>query len=137
MLSRQTKIHMEDQPVIGFFLAQLHYLVALFILENGKEECAMDKANKNGLTVADTKVNGHMIKPTATGNYTMLTETSMKEIGWTIKQTEEVYILMLTVLNIMVNGKMISNMVLVLRHGLMVQYMKANTTKERKMVEES
>ena len=65
-----------------------------------------------------------------------LMETSMKENGSMIKLTETVHILMRTVLHMLVNGRMISSMVLVKSSGLMELFMRGDTPWELNMEKE-
>lgn len=78
-----------------------------------------------------------MIKLVDMGNSIIQTMMFMKENGRMIRQMEEEYIHMLMVLNIMVSGKMINNMALEKKAGLMGHYMKGNIMKERKMEKEN
>ena len=70
-------------------------------------------------------------------NYIMPMVIYMKENGWMIKLMVGGCIPMLMELNIMENGRMTSNMGKVLNPGLMVLYMKENTTKVKRMEEEN
>lgn len=60
----------------------------------------------------------------------MLKETSMRANGWMIKLMDTEFTLIIMEASMKVNGLMISNMVLVLRDGLMVLSMREHMNKE-------
>ena len=93
----------------------------------------MDKANKYGLILQDMRANGKMERQTELGNCTMLTVISTKATGWTIKQTATEPILMQMVQSMSVSGKTTNNMVSASRPGLMEQFMKAHTSRVKRM----
>lgn len=93
----------------------------------------MAMAYSNGLIIPSMKVIGHKIKLMGMVHCFTPMETSMRATGWRIKPMEKVSIPMPMALIIMVSGKMTNSMALVLRNGLMEQYMKVNTVMERRM----
>ena len=97
----------------------------------------MERVHKSGLTVPNILVTGLMIKLMAMVNYIMQMVTYTKENGQMIKPMAGACILTPMELNIMENGRMINNMVKVQNLGLMVQYMKENTTKVKRTAEEN
>lgn len=97
----------------------------------------MGMENKNGPMVRATKEIGLTIKLTDTENFFMLMEIFTRVNGEMIKPMGKETIFMQMAPNIQEIGKMISNMVLVLKHGQMELFTKVNITKEKRMVKES
>ena len=100
---------------------------------NGLTANVMDKVNRHGLMVHVTLASGKMEKQTDMGHCTTLTMISMKATGWTIKQTATEPILMQMVQSMSVSGKTTNNMVSASRPGLMEQFMKAHTSRVKRM----
>merc|ERR1711935_1257116 len=82
------------------------------------------------------KVGGWTTKPTVLVDSSMLMEMSMMDNGLMIRHMDMVFTAILTQQDTRVNGRRISNMVWVLRHGQMVLNSVDNTSKERSMVKE-
>ena len=97
----------------------------------------LEKENKFGQTVPCTKVGGKITKPTEWVDLSMQMVMFMMEIGLMIKHTDLVFTVILMELNTKANGKKTSNMVMVLKHGQMVQDIKVNTFKERNTVKDN
>lgn len=121
----------------GFRGDPIHFKVVLFMKVNGRMRCVMATGVKYGQMNLAMRDTGSMIRQTAMGNSFMLMVTSTKESGKTTKQMEKALILIVMVLNTKENGKMINSMAMVSNNGQMVQYMKDNTLKERRMEGES
>lgn len=83
------------------------------------------------------KETGSTIKLTDTENYFMPMATFTKGSGEKIKPMEREIIFMPMVPNIQVIGKMISSMVLELRHGQMEQFMRVNIMRAKRTVKEN
>ena len=96
---------------------------------------AMVMVNKNGLTGANTLVNGAMVLPVGMANFTMLMVTSMMECGNKIKQTDMEPTSMQMVLSTQVSGKMTNSMAMVMRHGQMELSTRASTSRVKNTAE--
>ena len=89
------------------------------------------KVDKFGQMGPCTRVGGRTTKPMEKEDLFMLTVMSMMVNGLTTKHTALEFIAIWTELSTKATGKRINNMVMVWRHGQMVQNMRANTYKEK------
>jgi len=94
------------------------------------QETVLD--SKCGQMAVDTKATGKRIKPKAEANSSMWMVMFMMVIGLTIRPMDLEYIHTQTELNMRANGKMINNMVSVLRRSLMVASILVITSLARK-----
>jgi hypothetical protein len=111
----------------------LHYLLELFMKENGEVIREKATADKNGQMVHAMKVIGKETRLTALVSYFMQTATFTRENGEMTKPMAKAPTPMLTEQDIKEIGKMISNMDSALKHGLMEPFMKDNIARARKM----
>ena len=97
----------------------------------------MDRVSKSGWMGRATKANGRMAKLMDTANSTMLMGTFMKVIGSMTRLTGMEHILMRMEQSMWDNGETTNSTDSDWRPGLMVQYTKVPTSKERRMEKES
>jgi hypothetical protein len=89
----------------------------------------IEEESRYGLMEADTTDSGEMAWLMGREDLFMLKETSTKESGQMIKQTDSAFILTSMVVDTKDNGTKINNTAMVLSSGLMAPSMKASMSK--------
>ena len=136
-------VHLYGISIMSFYLLiwyqdyHVNLITVLFIMVNGiKMGLEKGEELKSGKMAANILVTGKTIKQIVKDDLSMLMVMYMREIGYATKLMEEVFMNTLMVPSILETGKKTDKMVMVLRHGQIMQNTREHMRMVRSMVSE-